>query len=82
MVTRPPNRPHADPLLRYESACLHSEGLLRMARACGQSFSAWNAQGRGMCRAAQPARAAGGSEADPGAARSRPPRRPLTVHMR
>lgn len=35
-----------------------------------------------MCRAAQPARAAGGSEADPGAARSRPPRRPLTVHMR
>ena len=30
-----------------------------------------------MCRAAQPARAAGGSEADPGAARSRPPRRPL-----
>jgi hypothetical protein len=41
------------------------------------ALSAWNAQGRGMCRAAQPARAAGGSEADPGAARSRPPRRPL-----
>jgi hypothetical protein len=39
-------------------------------------FSAWNAQGRGMRRAAQPARAAGGSEADPATARSRPPRRP------
>ena len=82
MVTRPPNRPHADPLLRYESACLHSEGLLRMARACGQSFSAWNAQGRGMCRAAQPARAAGGSEADPGAAPvAALPRSPLTIRM-
>ena len=76
MVTQRPIRPARGSAAAYESDCLHSEGLLRIAWTCGQSFSTWNAQGRGMCRAAQAARAAGGSEADPGAARSRPPRRP------
>jgi hypothetical protein len=75
-VTQHPNRP-----ARGSASTVRLGGLVRAAgdRGC---FSAWNAQGRGMCRAAQPARAAGGSEAHPGAARSRPPRRPMMVQRR
>jgi hypothetical protein len=81
-VTQRPKRPPADPLLRRDFSCLNLRVLSALLAKVGCLQAHGTRKVARMCRAAQPARGAGGSVADPGGARSRAPRRLLFVQTR